>query len=453
MKRLTLIVTVIALSTVLAFSQNSAHTKTMEEVKKYIDDNVFPTIEKQQAKYLSNLSETEKTELNNIKEKRSSQKNGFSGKQNKKSGNNKSKNRYNNSENSLFPEVKKITDAHPKLNASYMDIIDNDKSKWIADIVAIHESNDSQPMHTDDGKMGVEMFFTRMANPEWLLLWDASNPRNTHAGMRTKSDFKGKRNMHAKAKLTPELRAEIKSYTTKNIIPVIASERKNFDEFLSDNEKKIIKTAREKIEVRKIMFKNWYESEDFEAGKRAKDPSFDNMRTDMQNSMAEVREIAIAHNDEISESIANIKSHAKEWHKEISTISEKNNQDPDETNMMIRQKMHKSQTPISFLLFNPNKAEEADLFGFNKEDEIKLIVYPNPVFENATIAILNAADNNIQAVLFTKEGEMVKTLYDGQNTKQRLEVMLNVSELNNDIYIVKVKTDGNEISRKIVISR
>lgn len=346
MKRLTLIITVIALSTVFAFSQSSAHTKTMEEVKKYIDDNVFPTIEKQQANYLSNLTETEKIELNNIKEKKSSQKNGFSGKQNMKSGYNKTKNRYNNLENGLFPEVKKITDAHPKLNASYIDVIDNDKSKWIADIVVIHEKNDSQPMHSDKGKMGIEMFFTRMANPEWLLLWDASNPRNTHAGMRTKGDFKGKRNMHTKAKLTPELRAEIKSYTTKNIIPVIASERKNFDKLLSDNEKKIIKTAREKIEIRKIMFKNWYESEDFEAGKRAKDPNFDGLRTDMKNSMAKVREIAIAHDAEIRESIANIKTHVKEWHKEISTISEKNNQDPDHTNMMIRQRMHKSQTPI-----------------------------------------------------------------------------------------------------------
>lgn len=84
---------------------------------------------------------------------------------------------------------------------------------------------------------------------------------------------------------------------------------------------------------------------------------------------------------------------------------------------------------------------------------MKLIIYPNPVFENATIAILNAANNNIRVVLFTKDGEIVSTLYDGQNTKQRLEVMLNVSELNNDIYIVKVKTDGRDISRKIVINR
>ncbi len=244
---------------------------------------------------------------------------------------------------------------------------------------------------------------------------------------------------------------EVKQYVNENVLPVIAKERLNFDKTLSDDEKKIIETARQKIEVRKIMFKNWHESEDFEAGKRAKDPNFEGMRTDMKNSMEKVREIAITHNEEIRECIGEIKKHSDSWREEISIISERNNQDPVKTNRMLRQKMHKSQTPIAFLLFNPANAEESDLFGFNKDSELKVIIYPNPVYENATIAIINAADKNVKVTLTTKDGESLKVLFDGQNQKLRLEVMLNVSELKNDFYLVEILTENKKIVRKIII--
>jgi hypothetical protein len=452
MKRLTIIVWVIALSSMVAFSQNSAQTKSMEEVKQYIDKNVFSLVEKQQASYFSKLSEDETNELNSIREEISNRKPEFSeGKQMYARGKNP-KNKLDKSRNGTMMVVSKITDAHPKLNAAYEETINKNKQIWIADIIAIHEKNDAQPMHSKDGKIGIEMFFTRMLSPEWLLLWDSTNPRMTNIkGTITQNDFKQQKPPVGKRNSNPELRADIKLYVTKNILPVITEERKNFDKLLSANEKKIIETARQKIEVRKIMFKNWYESDDFEAGKRAKDENFDGMRTDMRNSMTEVGEIALAHKMEIRESIAEIKSHSDKWKNEISTISESNNQDPDKTNRIIRQRMHKSQTPISFLLFNPDKAAEADLFGFDKEDEMKVILYPNPIYENGTIAIINAIDKNVQVILFTKDGETLRTLYQGQNKKQRLEVMINVSELSNDIYLVKVVTENVKVVRKIVV--
>lgn len=424
MKHLILIITALAISATVAFSQNSMQTETMEEVKQYIDDNVFPLIEKQQTEYYNALSDSEKTELSNIKE------------------------------NNYHPraEVAKIADAYPNLNASYKKVIDKNMPIWIADIMAIHEKNDTEPMHSKDGNIGIERFFTRMSNPEWLLLWDSDNPRMMNSkGSKSKKNVKKSRSVSGKRNVNPELRAEIKTYTIENVLPVIAQERRDFDKVLSADEKKVIETARQKIEVRKIMFNSWYESEDFEAGKRAKDPNFDSMRTDMQNSMTEVREIALTHNDEIREAMVKIKSNKDKWEKDISAISERNNQDPKQTNRMIMQKMRKAQTPISFLLFDPDKTSETDLFDFNKEDEVKVIVYPNPAYENATIAIINAVNENVEVSLFTKGGENVLDLYNGQNKKQRLEVLLNVSDLSNDVYLVKVVAGNINITRKIVI--
>lgn len=254
-------------------------------------------------------------------------------------------------------------------------------------------------------------------------------------------------------KMNTELRKQIKAYTLKNVVPVIAKERVEFDKLLSDDEKEIIETARQKIQVRKIMFKNWYDSEDFEPGKRAKDPNFEEMRADMQKSMAEVRDVAIAHNTEIRESLGDIAVNKPKWVNDIETIIEENNEDPERIKRVINKKLHKRQTPVSFLLFNPDKAKDNDVFGFNKNDDMKVIVYPNPVFENATIAVINADDKDVEVVLLTKDGKVVNTLYDNKNDKQRLEVMLNVSDLNQDVYLIKVITNDRQITRKIIIKK
>ena len=162
MKRLTFLVTVIAISSVTAFSQNSSQTKTMEEVKQYIDENIFPLIEKQQTMYYNSLTDAEKAELSDIKERISERRNGSSGKHQMNSRNNNSKNKYNRSERGAVPEITKITDTHPKLNESYKKTISKSTEIWIADITAIHKKNDTQPMYSKDGKMGIEMYFTRM---------------------------------------------------------------------------------------------------------------------------------------------------------------------------------------------------------------------------------------------------------------------------------------------------
>jgi len=451
MKRLTLILTLVAITTgYIAFSQTDSHHNTRAEVKQYFDNIIFPSLEKQQTLYIKKLSDSEKAELNILKENISERRKEFSGKRsenNNKSGAKKMKRpiRYE-----MQSEINKITDAHPKLNESYKKFVEQNMIKWTTEIKAVHDKNNIEPMRNKEDHTGADVFFERASNPDWLLLWDPSNPRVAHSMTKRHADYnKNKKRGSRERNRNPQLRAEIKAFAVENIVPVIAEERTAFDKVLNVDEKEIIETARQKIEVRKIMFKNWYESEDFVAGKRAKDPNFDNMRKDMQNSMAEVREIAIAHSTEIREYTSNIRSHADEWEKEITTIAEANNQDAEDVMRMTRQRIRKFNTPVAFLLFNPDKSEEADFFEMN--DELKVIVYPNPVVHSATIAVIGAAGKNVHVTLYTKEGETVSKLYSGINNDQRLEVALNSTELNNDVYIIKIVTDGAEITRKIVV--
>ena len=447
MKKLSLILTIISIGiAAIAFSQTNSHDITREEVKQYFDKNIFPVLEKQQELYIKKLTDSEKEKLNTLKKTIGQRRNNLTTKH--KSGNNTMK-RPVRSE--MQDEIKKITNAHPKQNDSYKKFIDNNMQTWIADINAIHDKKNIEPIRNKKNQTGLDMFFERASNPDWLLLWNPLNPRTTKSmAVGQTKDIKNNRRAAVDRKRNPELRAEVKAFAGKNIIPVIAEERTAFDKLLNDNEKKVIKTARQKIEVRKVMFKNWYESEDFVPGQRAKDPNFDGMRTDIQNSMAEVRDIAIAHSSEIREYINKIRSHTDKWEKEISSITETNTRDSERVLRMVKQHARKLNTPIAFLLFDPDKVEGVDIFEMN--NELKVIVYPNPVVHSATIAVIGAAGKNVHVTLYTKEGETLNNLYSGLNNDQRLEIAINSTELNNDVYIIKVVTDDIEISRKVVVS-
>jgi len=263
------------------------------------------------------------------------------------------KNYNKTSYNEVLAQLAIITNGHPKLNNAYKKSIEKSKKTWLADIKEIHKKYDTKPMHVTDGKPGIELYFTKMEDPNWLLLWDAENPRRIHTAVKKttrNNNFKQKNTQRGKSNFSSN--QDVGKYYNENIIPVIATQRTDFDKNLSVNEKEIIELARQKIEVRKAMFKSWYESDDFVPGKRANDPNFDNIRKDMQESMMKVREIALAHNIEIRESLSKIKTHKAEWITGMREIAISNKSTIPQIKRLIRQNANKAQTPISFLLFN-----------------------------------------------------------------------------------------------------
>ncbi|MBU3928961.1 MAG: T9SS type A sorting domain-containing protein, partial [Bacteroidetes bacterium] len=236
----------------------------------------------------------------------------------------------------------------------------------------------------------------------------------------------------------------------KEMIPVVAKERLAFDSRLSNDEKATIDLARQKIQVRKAMFKAWRESEEFVPGARRDDPNFDAMRADMQKSMQAVRDIALNHSSEIRQSLDEIKGlnpdlsdcpkYGMNNHRKGSRF--KGNQ-PGHGN--------KWNTPMGFLLFDPANAEEsasADL-----ENEALISVYPNPVKETGTVKIGNANGKNIEVVLLNQDGSQREKLFSGQVNDDLYEVAIQASGLDEGIYFVQVILNGKTTTKKMVVKR
>jgi len=435
---------ILALSIGIAgYSQESSREKVRSEVKQYLETAVYPVIKQQQENYISKLTETEKSDLDKITLSSPNSGNRNSGNRGRGKGRNGNppQQRVNSTEC-----VASITQAHPDLNEEYTKIILTYQQKWISDIEEIHKEYDIEPVKNTDNKRGFDMFFERISSPEKLLLWDTEKPlpRNQR-GAKKKV---GKQRTHFGQNTNSELKSAMKIFLNENVLPVIAEERQKFDVNLDDSEREIIEIAQQKILVRKTMFRSWYESEDFVPGQRATDPAFNDMREDMRSSMKQVREIALAHDAEIKSSMESIKENKEEWLNKVRAIHDKYGDNSDKMN---HRKMKWIKSPVSFLLFDPDKADKSSYLDM--DNDIMVVIYPNPIVNSGTIAVTGAVGSSLNISMYSKNGEKIKELYNSINMEERLEVTVSFDGMDNGVYIAKISTGDMEISRKLIVQK
>jgi len=436
-------------------AQNQQRTETRQTVRAYFDEQIAPELIEQQTLYMNTLSEDEKAKLDEAK---NNMKDAYVNRQPRSRGM-----KNNTKARPCVEKVTEITDNHPAENKAYQQFIDQNSGKWKADIQAIHEENGVSQMKNRDGNTGPEFWIERFSTPEALLLMNPENPfnrgerppRGKRADNRqgkNKSMVRNGRGNCAqstgyRANLTPDQRAEMKTFAQEEIIPVIAEERRAFDKNLSDEERQTIELARQKKEVRQAMFKAWHASEDFVPGARRDDPNFDNMRADMQESMQAVRAIALNHQDEIRSALDKIKTNEPAWKEKAESIMGDRPQRGKKSNRMMFGK--KWDTPMAFLMFNPDKVDANGVMDDNPAPFVT--VFPNPLVATGTVSISNAYDKEVELILFTKDGSQLEVLFTGKINDDKFTIPFNTSKLENGIYIIKVNLDGELISRKVVI--
>ena len=441
-KRIFWVTTLMLLFSTLLIGQNAQRQQTREEVKKYFDEQVKPLLMEQQNIYVQSLSAKEKSRLEEIQT--TSGNGNFS--QNGKRGRNGNWGTYN-----CVARAEEITANHPDQNKAYRQFIDDHKSKWGDDIKAIHEKNGITQMKNADGNTGPEFWIDRLENPETLLLMNADRPfPGVGQGARRGMGSNGNRGNGTCRNMGYGMQSGVNPMINKEMIPIVAKERLAFDSNLSNAEKETIDLARQKIQVRRAMFKAWRESEDFVPGSRRDDPNFDALRADMQESMQAVRDIALNHSSEIRQSLDEIRGlnpdigdcpkYGMNNHRKGRGF--KGNQ-PGHGN--------KWNTPMGFLLFDPANAEESASTGL--ENEALISVFPNPVKETGTVKIGNANGKNIEVLLLNQDGSQREKLFSGQVNDDLYEVAIQASDLDEGIYFVQVILDGKTTTKKMVVKR
>jgi hypothetical protein len=444
-----IIVFIMGIISISAYSQVDNRENPGNDIKVYYQENVNPFIIEQQDIYIAGLSDEDRETVLQLKDKMKKQKNGTRSyndqpsNRGRNAGRGKGKNQPrfkndNNDQSKVTAELQQITDNYPDLNKNYSRAVESKIMIWKNDLSEMHSDMNFKPHGGRGGDPGYEIFFNRISTPEGLLLWnDVPFNRNR----------KTARFDNQKVNVNNDLNDKIIEYAQAEVVPVIVSERINFDSYLSADEKKIISDARAKIEVRKTMFKTWYESEDFVPGQRAKDPNFDGMREDMRSSMQKVRGISLLHNDEMSKTLDNINSNDQKWDKDIENIALSFNDNPAEAIRFFHDNLNKEIMPVTFLLINTDKP---DLF--NNDKGMKVFIYPNPFSDKATIAIVGAKDKKVIIDLNNSKGKKIKEVFSGTVTDNRFEVSLLAEVVKNGAEMVTVTSGDIVIKRKISLS-
>ncbi|MCF8349360.1 MAG: hypothetical protein K9G61_11160, partial [Bacteroidales bacterium] len=334
-----LAVALIMLWSSVSYSAFAQRAQSREEVKQYFDEQIAPAIIGQQQAYIKSLNPSEVERLTEIK----GACNGFT-----------------LTQPEAFKQVSEIVKNHPEANKAYQDFIEKQKDKWISEINAIHAKNDVEMYKNKSGQSGPEFWILRLEKPENMLLMDENDPfmrmksSTRKNGMKNKSGVKGQapRGMRD---MSPEMQQEMIANYEQNVLPALIAQRQLFDSNLDNNEKEVIQLAREKIQVRKAMFKAWHESEDFVPGERRNDPNFDNMRADMQKSMQEVRAIALNHQKQIANALDEVRNTERDGYTTNDSFQQGNDR---KARSKKYRPLKKFQTPVGFLLFDPDKADE-----------------------------------------------------------------------------------------------
>lgn len=355
MRRISLLLTAVIFSITALQAQTTDRANTQQEVKTYLEKNVYPKLEKQQNNYFDKLTKEEQETVSKLRNERPQQRP------------QQRANKGDRKPNDCIDQVKQITAKYPKLNKSYADFIDKNKDKWTSDIDAIHEKNNVEPVKNKNGRAGYGELIQKASQPEFLLLWDSEKPifNRRSDGRNLRSDRmskKGNRNTD----LDPEIRAEVEVYAEKNILPVVSAERIHFDKDLSNQEKQTIADARVEFAKRRAEVAKWQESDDFVAGERANDPAYDEQRKEMRNKMEKVRDIAQVHSTELYASLDKIRENGDSWQDDIKEITGNENNKGRRSHRSAKGNNYQRITPVAFLLFDSSNPDVSTFLRMNK---------------------------------------------------------------------------------------
>lgn len=179
-KKMKSLLIVLVLFTLVVNAQRHENKELKEEITNYVETNITPELVVQQNKYLTYLSENEKEQLTEIKERvdayrQKRQQHRQSGSDTIK-GNQQKQQRHQHQakgqRDKVHAEVEKIIANYPDASADYAVFIYKNKDTWVAEIEALRKQ-----YGVGDSSGNRKMrFFDHMSDPVWLLVWNPEKP-------------------------------------------------------------------------------------------------------------------------------------------------------------------------------------------------------------------------------------------------------------------------------------
>ena len=209
-KIVTLVLTAVFLTAgTFGWAQPPKGNPGAKEIREYFKNNIRPELIKQQAKFLSVLSDEEIAQLDKIKNDWKKVRAEMHGKTTPENRKNTQKAHYT----AFSSQIEKIADAHPKEKEAYIKTMSAKKEQWKKDIEAIRTKY-NMPENNKGSKL-----MENIDKPAFILMWDP----NRHYGKKHAKKPAGKKPyMHKKGMKAKNTEPGIKifPYPAKSTVTV-----------------------------------------------------------------------------------------------------------------------------------------------------------------------------------------------------------------------------------------
>ncbi len=271
----------------------------------------------------------------------------------------------------IVAKARKLVNAHPQAAATYKKAIENELAKWKEHMMGMNRGNGNYNGRGQRMNFASRPGLQRLSDPAVGLLMDARVMRNRMMhkawdmkagyGMRGNQGRMGRyamehRNGFPRAAMmamhNPQVRAQIKAYVQKNVLPVIRTERELFDKYLSKKEKKAIANARATMQAQRERMMQMRKS-----GAKPSDSARLATQLKMEENRIAMQQIVLKHYGELQKVMAPIKEKIPQWRNGIRKIiiqqivEQQMKQAPKKFG--AAKAMLKEKGDIRFLLFDP----------------------------------------------------------------------------------------------------
>ncbi len=426
-------------------AQNVDQENCRAEMKSYFENNISDFLQTEQSKYMEALTKTEKNKLTSIREEALVlRKQGRRGTGHAKHVKGQQASCVNPQMKEIWESLEVITKSHPIENENYSKVFNSQSAKWKKEIEAIRIEHANQSSN-QNGKVRSTGFhkLDRLSDPAFMLLWDADQLMMMGREMRHR-DGKGRapNGSCMNGDRPTDRRADFHS----QMIPILQKEREAFDSQLNDQERESIRQAQIDMNTIREKRSSSMDKKGNAKGERPCDDEMKALRDNMHLHMETITQIAENHKEAIAESLKTIESHKEEWKQNMKGGHEMR------AKGHRRGAWHKFEEPVRFLLFDASQFEENSQ-AKNDTGEVDMEVFPNPGNAHTTARILGAENRKVELVLYTKDGQHLKTIFSGMNTEADLALKVNLQDLKEGVYLLKVKTGEQVRSEKLIIKR
>lgn len=302
----------------------------------YFIQTVLPFIEQQQKNLELALTNSERATLNEIRQEMVAFRE--QGVQMRKSMQGKFNPQARENRKAQFEAIvakaRKLVNAHPQAAAAYKKAIENELAKWKEHMMGMNRGYGNYNGRGQRMNFASRPGLQRLSDPAVGLLMDARvmGNRMMHKawGMKARYGMRGNqgrmrryamehRNGFPRAAMmamhNPQVRAQIKAYVQKNVLPVIRTERELFDKYLSKKEKKAIANARATMQAQRERIMQMRKS-----GAKPSDSARLATQLKMEENRIAMQQIVLKHYGELQKVMAPIKEKIPQWRNGIRKI-------------------------------------------------------------------------------------------------------------------------------------